>query len=777
MKGEYMGKILVIAEKPSAGRDFATVLGAKIKKDGYLEGDKYIVSWTVGHLITLLNPDEYKSEWKKWDLDNLPIIPEPFDIKVIDKTKKQFAILKQLIHRKDVVSIINGGDSGREGELIQRYVLEKAGNKKPVKRLWVSSLTVDAIREGFDNLREPEEFDNLYESAKIRAYSDWLIGMNYTRGITKKFGGQNLLSVGRCQTPILKLIVDRDLEIEGFKKEPYYEVSAIFGAYSGKYIDKKKNSKFSNKPDAVKIREEVTGKEGTVIFAKKQKKTTPPPLLHNLTSLGQVLNKKYGYSAKESLEILQGLYETHKIVTYPRASAKVISKSVFDHMKANISTLSFDSFADNVKKMKIKEVKRYVNDTKIEDHHAIIPDLRNKNMSIVYGRLNKKEKNVFDVVANSLIAAFHPNYEYMSTNLITQVEGHNFITQGTEIVDEGWKKVLVETSKSSSDRITGEVKKGDIVPVIKSVVHEKQTSPKPRFNEALLLSEMEKYGVGTEATRATLIETLKIRKYIKVTGKTLLSTPFGRDFIEILPLDDIKSIEYTGKFEKALNDIADGTADPTQTLETMTQNIIRNIAEIKKGKGKIMNTTENKDNNVIGTCPVCKKGDVIKGKNGHFFCGDYKETECKFYVGEILGKKITDTQVKNLIEKGNSGLVKGFLSKKNTKFDANLVIEGDRVTFKFDEKGKTKAEQNDKFICPTCQKAMFVTDKVVKCEDEHVLIFKTVSKRKLKDSEIVKLLEEGETGLLDGFISKAGKEYSTTLVLNGEGRIEFRFDN
>lgn len=771
-----MGKILVLAEKPSAGRDYAQVLDAKAKKDGYLEGDDYIVSWAIGHLVTLKEPDEYKEEWKSWDLDLLPLIPERFETKVIKDVKKQFDILKTLINREDVDMIINGGDAGREGELIQRLILQMAGNTKPVKRLWVSSLTRDAIEEGFRNLKEGKEFDRLFAAAKLRSYADWLIGMNYTRGITKKYyKGKGVLSIGRCQTPILKLIVDRDLEIEDFKKIPYYEVQASFdNAYSGKYINKDTIVRFDKKEDAQNLVKSITGKDGVIKDVKVELKKAPAPLLHNLTSLGQVLNRKYGYSAQESLEILQGLYEKHKVVTYPRASAKVISKSVYQEMKKNISYLAFDKFKTPVSQMTFSENKRYVNDTKIEDHHAIIPDFKNPNMEAVYGHLTQKEKNVFDVLAQSIIAAFLPFYQYKSITVLTTVEDKDFISKGIEVVDRGWKTLVFDDSeKEEEDKVSSSLKKGATYKVSRVDLLEKETKPKQRYNEALLLSDMEKYGIGTEATRAGLIETLKKRTYIKVQGKTLLSTDHGRNLIEILPINDIQDIEYTSLLEKELEKVAEGKADPRIILQNIKEEVQKNIEEIKKGEGKVMSNLSES----LGLCPACGKGYIMKSKSGHFYCNRFNDG-CKFYVGEILGKKISETQVKKLLQNKKTDVIKGFVSQKSGKaFDAALIVTEDgKISFNFGTSGGKK-EPNDNFKCPKCNKSLFITEKVAKCEDGHVLIFRTISGKKLSDAVLKELLTKGETKPLTGFISKSGKEFNAKLKLDSEGKTSFEFES
>lgn len=764
--------ILVIAEKPSAGRDYASVLGASIKRDGYLEGNGYLVSWAVGHLVSLKSPDDYKDDWKSWQVETLPMIPDKFEYKIVEGSlKKQFKVLKELINRVDVTEIINGGDAAREGELIQRLILQEAGNKKPVRRLWVSSMTNDAIEEGFQNLRNSSEFDTLFESAKLRSYADWLIGMNYTRGITKKFGsGKNVLSIGRCQTPLLKLIVDRDFENESFSKVPYFEVVANFqDSYTGKYVNPDGNSRFDKKDDAQALVTLITGKNGVVKDVKRENKSMPAPLLHNLTTLGQVLNRAYGYSANETLEILQGLYEKHKIVTYPRAGAKVISKSVFNDMKKNIGRLDFGDFSPFVKQMKIVESIRYVNDTKIEDHHAIIPDFKNPLISTIYPKLSQREKNVFDVVANSLIAAFMPNYDYISTTIETDVEKNLFVTNGTTVKKLGWRALLSDNSSEEVSSIPESIKIGDAYKVIQGKLLEKETKPKPRHTEASLLKEMEKYGIGTMATQAGLIETLKKRNYIETKGKALISTDLGRNLINSIPLDYIKDIEYTAILEKDLKEVAEGNMNPLEALKRIVAEINKGVDEIKSQKVEMKMAYSD---DALGTCPFCNVGQIVKGKTKQFYCNNYK-SGCKFYVDKVLGKKISEAQVKKLITKNNTGLIKGFISPKtNKEFDAELILKDGKITFNFGTPTETK-ESN--IMCPVCNKPLSINDKVAKCPDEHILIFREIAGKKISEKQIKDLILKKETDEIKGFKSKKGSLFAAKIILNNDGKTEFKF--
>lgn len=766
-----MSKILVIAEKPNAARDYASVLGCYERHKGYIEGPKYVVTWALGHLCTLKEPHEYREEWKKWSLDLLPIVPDKFEIKLVEDVKEQFLIIKKLIHRDDVVSIINGGDAGREGELIQRYILEQAGNKKPVKRLWVSSLTKDAIEDGFKNLKRAEEFDKLYESALARSQVDWLYGMNYTRAFTKKYGnGKNVLSVGRCQTPLLKLIVDRDMEIDNFKPQPFYEIISNFNDYSGKYIDKDKNSRIFNKEEVKVIVNKIKGRTGIITEINEEKKSFPAPLLFNLNTLSQKMNKKYGFTAQHTLEVLQNLYETHKIATYPRAAAKVISESVFNEVKRNINNIAFGEFASYIPKLKIVSNKRYVNDSKIEDHHAIIPDFKNRDIPTIYNKLCKDEKLLFDELVKSVLAIFLPNYEYLTTTLITNVEDCNFITKGKQELQLGWRSLYADEKDSDDiDSIVGKVSKGEKKKVVNVDTLSKQTKSKPRYTEAQLLSDMEKYGIGTQATMSGLIETLKNRKYIDEVKKALISNDFGKTFIKLINIDDIKSVELTSILEEKLEGINKGTLSKEDLLKVIIIDLEKNINKIRSTEG----STSMSFDDSLGVCPICKKGQIVRNRKGHG-CSAYKEG-CKFFIGDICGKIISSTQVKKLITNGITDIIKGFKSQKGTSFDAKLKLnkENGKVEFEFND---TKSKDKSKLSCPKCKEKMFDSDKVCKCDKCNIVIFKNIAGKKITDAQLKMLIEKGKTNVIKGFTSKSDKKFDASLKLQDNGRVTFDFN-
>lgn len=471
-----MGKKLVIAEKPSVAMDYASALMCKDRKDGYVEGNDYIITWAFGHLFSLKEPADYDKKYKVWNIETLPIIPDSFGIKLNKGAAKQFSVIKDLIHRSDINSIIIGTDAGREGELIARYILLAAKNNKTVQRLWISTLTEADIKKGFKELKPISSYDNLYYAAAARNEIDWLMGINYTRAYTKKKGKNVLLSIGRCQTPILNLIVQRELQIEIFMPEPYYEVTADFGDYAAKYI-KNNNSRIDDKEVAEKIKDEVCHGLGKIVKVEKEEKRKPHPQLYNLTNLQRVMNRKYGFSAQKTLDTAQGLYEKHKILSYPRTSSRHLSESLIPEFPERLDCLSFGDFkaAINIFDMRdLKTSKRFIDDSKISDHHAIIPTL-NKNIKDIYKQLSNDEKLLFDEVALNFISCFYPDYIYEYTTVITTVEEHEFITKGKRDIEAGWKRIYqdAEENNESEEQILLELIEGETRKVLKAEIENK----------------------------------------------------------------------------------------------------------------------------------------------------------------------------------------------------------------------------------------------------------------------------------------------------------------
>ena len=482
-----MGKILVIAEKPSVARDIAKVLNCAQKGEGVIYGEKYMVSWAVGHLVTLCEPEDYDKSLKRWSMDTLPIMPEKMKLKAIRGSKKQLDILKKLMNDKETDSIICATDSGREGELIFRYIYDYNKCRKPFKRLWISSMTDAAIKEGFDNLKDGSDYDLLYASAKCRSEADWLVGINATRAFTVKYDA--LLSIGRVQTPTLAMIVKRQAEIDNFVPEKYYEVTADYGDFKGTWTDSKNSTVIKQLSDAREIASKVDGKDGTVKEVKKTAKQTLPPQLYDLTELQRDCNKMYGFSAQKTLDIAQSLYEKRKMITYPRTDSRYLSDDMIPKIKVIMRRLVnaeiFAGYAQNVIDMeKLPINKRIVDNKKVTDHHAIIP----ADNSFRKDSLTPEEKKVFGLVALRFIAVFGDPYKYTSTQITVVCEDEKFITKGTTVTDEGWKRLYREVYKNSREKenILPDVKENDTVHIEKADVEEKETKPPIQYNEATL---------------------------------------------------------------------------------------------------------------------------------------------------------------------------------------------------------------------------------------------------------------------------------------------------
>lgn len=560
-------KKLVVAEKPSVARDIARVLKASGKGDGYLEGDDYIVTWALGHLVTQMTPDEIDEKYKKWNFDQLPILPDEIPLKVISATKSQYAVVKKLMNSKDVSSIICATDSAREGELIFRYIYTLTKCKKSVERLWISSMTEQAIKEGFDNLKPSSYYDSVYESAFCRSRADWIVGMNASRAYSVRYNAH--LPIGRVQTPTLYMIVMRDKEIAEFVPEDYFEVHADFGDYKGVYFDEKTNeSRLKTEEEAKAVQKKVSGGTGTVTKRETVNQRTLPPQLYDLTTLQREANRKFGFSAERTLNTAQALYERHKLLTYPRTDSRYLSSDMPPKVAKALSKLpepyaslvKSESFRPNVRS------KRYYDDSKISDHHAIIPTDKAADLD----SLNDDERRIYDLVARRLISIHYPDYEYASTKISTVVNGCEFRTSGNTPLVEGWHAVE-GSDKTKEEPPLPDVRPGDTREVKRASVKANKTKPPKPHNDASLLGLMENAGknlddpelrermkssgLGTPATRAATIEHLIELGYARRSGKAIVSTPKGQKLIAVTP-DAIKLPVTTGKWEKALYELA-----------------------------------------------------------------------------------------------------------------------------------------------------------------------------------------------------------------------------
>lgn len=616
-------KTLVLAEKPSVGKDIARVLNCKKNGNGYLEGDKYIVTWALGHLVTLADPEKYGDQFKEWRLDLLPIIPQKLNTVVIKQTSKQYNIVKDQLNRKDVSDIVIATDAGREGELVARWIIDKARTKKPLKRLWISSVTDKAIKEGFSKLKDGKEYENLYSSALSRAEADWLVGINATRALTAKYNAQ--LSCGRVQTPTLAMIAQRENEIKNFKPQKYYGITAIANKLNLNWIDKNNDIKTFDESYCDKILSSIKSKAGQVIEIQKSNKKTFSPLLYDLTELQRDANKKFGFSAKETLSIMQRLYETHKVLTYPRTDSRYISTDIIDTIKDRLKAINinpYSKFVNKAIKTVITPKSLFVDNNKVSDHHAIIPT----EQSIMLNKLNESELKIYDLVIKRFLANLFPPFEFEQTTIKVKVDEQTFLAKGKVVINNGWKEVYgnnfddEDKNELINEQILPKLNKGDIIEISNITKTTAQTKPPAPFNEATLLSAMEnpiKYmntndknllktindagGLGTVATRADIIEKLFNTFVIEKKGKDIFITSKGKQLLDLAP-SKLKEPELTAQWEQKLNQIAKGNLKKEKFINEIKEYTINTIAEIKNSDQKFRH-----DNVTRTKCPECGK--------------------------------------------------------------------------------------------------------------------------------------------------------------------------
>lgn len=623
-------KSLVIAEKPSVARDIARVLKCKKNGQGTIEGERYIVTWGLGHLVTLADPEEYKPEWKEWKMDVLPMMPKTWKLSVIRQTAKQYNAVKSQIHRKDVGEIIIATDAGREGELVARWILEKAGNQKPVKRLWISSVTDRAIQEGFGRLRDGRDYQNLYDAARSRAKADWLVGINATRALTCKYNAK--LTCGRVQTPTLALIANREDEIRSFRPKPYYGLKVYADGICFTWQDRKSGSTRSFDPERIRrISEEIRGERLVLDSVEKKSRKTYAPGLYDLTELQREANRRFGYSAKETLNIMQRLYEHHKVLTYPRTDSRYLSSDIVPTLKERIEACQTGPYRALARALHGKQFtadKRFVDDSKVSDHHAIIPTEQYVDLT----HMTSEERKIYDLVVRRFLAVLYPPAEFEQISVKASVKGEHFAAKGETIREAGWRAVYdsdieeEDEDDSLKNQILPELKKGQSLPVKKLEVTEGKTKPPAHYTEATLLTSMEKGGLGTVATRADIIEKLFNTFYMEKKGNDLLITSKGRQLLELVP-SDLKKPELTARWEKELQKISDGRQKEKtfmKEIEQYTNNVMQDI--------RTSEATFRHDNLTNRKCPRCgKRMLAVNGKNSKLLvcqdreCG-YRET-------------------------------------------------------------------------------------------------------------------------------------------------------
>ncbi|SOY39510.1 DNA topoisomerase III [Cupriavidus taiwanensis] len=818
-----MSKALIIAEKPSVAADIARALGGFTKHDEYFESDDYVLSSAVGHLVEIAAPDEYEVKRGKWSFANLPVIPPHFDLRPIAKTESRLKVLNRLIKRKDVTALINACDAGREGELIFRLIAQQAKAKQPIRRLWLQSMTPQAIRDGFAALREDEDMLPLADAARCRSEADWLVGINGTRAMTafnSKGGGFFLTTVGRVQTPTLSIVVEREEKIKHFVPRDYWEVRAEFiaaaGLYEGRWFDPKfKKSEFDpearesrlwSEAEAKSIVAACRDKPGTVTEESKPS-TQQSPALFDLTTLQREANSRFGFSAKNTLGLAQALYEKHKVLTYPRTDARALPEDYMDTVKQTMDMLADSSpnYLPHAKKILaqgwVKPNKKIFDNSKISDHFAIIPTLQApKNLS-------EPEQKLYDLVVRRFLAVFFPAAEFQVTTRITEVAGHHFKTEGKVLVNPGWLVIYGREAQGDKDA-------ANLVPVAKDekVKTDKvesvglTTKPPARYNEATLLSAMEGAGklvdddalreamagkgLGTPATRAAIIEGLLTEKYLVREGRELIPTAKAFQLMTLLRglgVQELTQAELTGEWEHKLSQIERGRLKRDEfmlEIAQMTQQIV------KRAKEYDSDTIPGDYATLDTPCPQC--GGQVKENYRRFAC-----TACEFSISKIPGgRQFEIEEVEELLLKKEIGPLQGFRSKMGRPFAAILKLGKDdeghyKMEFDFGQNDDDNDGEPVDFsgqqpvgTCPKCGGSVFEHGMKYVCENSTTspkscdfTTGKIILQQEISREQIGKLLNEGKTDLLTGFkSSRTGRNFKAFLVKQPDGKIGFEFE-
>ena len=703
--------VLILAEKPSVSQAIAAALGVKGKKDGYIEGNGYIISWCVGHLVELANADNYEARYSRWAREDLPILPDPWKFTVSPGTKKQFGIIKSLMGRADVTELVEATDAGREGELIFRLVYREAGCRKPFKRLWISSMEDSAIRKGFENLAPGETYDALYEAALCRAKADWLVGINATRLFTTLYQGKTL-NVGRVMTPTLALLTDREQAVAGFQKEKFYTVDLDCGGFCIS------SGRFKSRTDAEKLRKLCVGKSATVKLAERQEKTEKPPKLYDLTTLQREANRIYGYTAQQTLDYIQLLYEK-KLATYPRTDSRYLTEDMAERLPA-LCRLVAAAFPCASGFDGAVEAAQVVCNSKVSDHHAIIPTKETAGAKLE--ELPTGERNILSLIAARLLCAVCPEkHIYADTAVVCTCAGAEFTAKGHTETAAGWKgleKAFQAALKSrpedeKAQPLLPEFSEGQVVAVKEAVLHEGTTSPPPRYTEDSLLSAMEnagaeefaqiedaeRRGLGTPATRAGVIEKLVKGAFVERKKKLLVPTKRGMELIKVLP-DSVKSASLTAEWEAALKEVERGERSPEDFMGGITD-MVRSLVESYGDAPATGNALSASGREAVGKCPRCGKP-VYEGKKS-FYCSAYKDAvPCGFALWKenpyfkSKRKELTKKAAAALLKDGKVKMTGLYSEKKGILYDATIVMEdtgGKYVNFRleFDHK-KGKAE-------------------------------------------------------------------------------------
>ncbi len=820
-----MTKTLIIAEKPSVANDIAKSLGGFTKEGDYFESDQYVLTSAVGHLLEIRAPEEYEVKRGKWSFANLPVIPPDFALEPIAKTESRLKLLNKLIRRKDISTIVNACDAGREGELIFRLIAQYTKAKQPIKRLWLQSMTPAAIRDGFKHLRDDEEMLPLARAARSRSEADWLIGINGTRAMTafnSKEGGFFLTTVGRVQTPTLSIVVQREEKIKNFVPRDYWEVRAEFvcaqGVYEGRWLDtafkkdetdpEKRAERLWSRAAADSIVTACLGRNGKVTEESKPT-TSISPALFDLTSLQREANARFGFSAKNTLALAQALYERHKVLTYPRTDSRHLPE---DYLQTSMQTLecltgnaNYETFASQILQNHwVRPNKRIFDNRKISDHFAIIPTTQ------LPKSLSEPEQKLYDLVARRFMAVFFPAAEFLVTTRFTDVAGHRFKSEGRVMIKPGWlavygREMPVSGKNSENDRLLVPVSPGEPVLTDKVLVDEQVTRPPARYTEATLLSAMEGAGklvddelreammgkgLGTPATRAAIIEGLLSEKYLLREGRELIPTPKAFQLMTLLKGLDVKELtmpELTGEWEFKLAQMEKGQISREEFMRQIAQ-----MAQIivKRAKEYDEDTIPGDYATLKTPCPKC--GGEIRENYRRFAC-----TNCDFSISKTPGsRQFSVPEVEELLKNGQIGPLQGFRSKQGRPFAAILKIvpdsekDGFRLEFDFGQPQEDDAEVPDFSdriplgVCPKCQGRVYEAGLSYICENAvarpKTCDFRSgriILQQEIVPEQMAKLLKEGQTDLLAGFVSqRTHRPFKAYLALGKDGKVSFRFE-
>jgi len=807
-----MAKKLIIAEKPSVAADISRALGGFARKGDYFESDKYVLSSAVGHLLELVVPEEFDVKRGKWSFKHLPVIPPRFTLSPLEKSEQRLNLLLRLMKRKDVTSLVNACDAGREGELIFRYIVQHAKNKKPIERLWLQSMTQQSIRQGFASLRADKELLPLADAAKSRSEADWLVGINGTRAMTafnSKEGGFYLTTVGRVQTPTLAILVEREDKIRAFTARRYWEVHARFdakaGEYPGRWFDpgfKKNDDEPEGRAerlwDAAQAKKIVAACRGKTGIATEESKPTTQlsPLLFDLTSLQREANARFGFPARMTLSLAQALYERHKVLTYPRTDSRALPEdylpTVKDTLKELGDTSAFGTFAKQILKQNwVKPNKRIFDNTKISDHFAIIPTLQTPK------HLNEAEQKLYDFVVRRFLAVFYPAAEHLQTTRVTRVGEHQFKTEGRVLQNPGWLAIYGRSAGEDDKTLPAIQQPKEQVPVVEVAETENETKPPPRYTEATLLSAMEgagklveddelreameAKGLGTPATRAATIEGLIREEYVNREGRELVPTPKAFSLIfalGMLHIVELASPELTGEWEHKLRLIEQGKLTRDEFMQEISELVRKVVGTIKTGEiPDVVYAT------VPAPCPKC--GGVVQENYRKFQC-----QKCDFSIWKVTsGREWSPEEVAELITKRVVGPLTGFRSRMGKPFAALVRLTDElRPEFDFGQGGGEGEEapdfsaQQSLGACPKDGARVFEHGMAYVCENavgpKRTCDFRSgrmILQQPIEREQMKKLLASGRTDLLTGFVSKKGRRFKAFLVKTPDGKIGFEF--